>query len=219
MVTPEPPRWSPADLADAVHQGLQERAQADDLEQAVYSLDALDELGLHPLLTDALDAAGYGVHREQRYPGHAHKRKKSHGLRCDLVLTPRHAPLQDPRAAATLFEDPRACPIDHACWVEVKTVAQYETSGAFRRYSAELLQTVSKDIRKLWSDGVIRHAALLIVLFSASQRVAEHDLLAWQDRCLRKGMPVSMPALRGFALNNRLGNAWCATAVFTVRGM
>ncbi|MEM6751161.1 MAG: hypothetical protein AAGA57_04325 [Planctomycetota bacterium] len=218
-MTVEPPRWSPADLADAVEAGLKRRAEQDDLEQAVYGFDALDELGLHPLLEGCFEHAGYGVHREQRYPGHGHKRKKSHGLRCDLVLTPDGAPLSDPHAAQTLFEDPRACPPDLACWVEVKTVAQYETSGAFRRYSAELLQTVSKDVRKLWSDGVIRHAALLVVLFSGSQRVAEHDLLAWQDRCLRKGLPVLPPALRGFAITDRLGNAWCAVAVFTVRGM
>ncbi|HEX7009816.1 MAG TPA: hypothetical protein VF184_07535, partial [Phycisphaeraceae bacterium] len=81
-------RWSIADIADAVAAGLSAQARAEDLEQAVYGLDARDELELHPLIQQALRAAGYGVWPEQRYPGAWNHRKRSLGQRCDLVLTP-----------------------------------------------------------------------------------------------------------------------------------
>lgn len=212
-------RWFPADIADAVEAGLRARAAADDAAQAVYGIDALDELGLHPLIAEAIAAEGYGVWPEQRYPGHWHKTKKSHGLRCDLVLTRDGLPLRDPEIKDTLFDATAAEDAEAAYWLEVKTVAQFETSGAFKRYSAELLQPVAKDVQKIWSDGVIRHGGLLIALFTQSQEVAEHDLAAWHERCLRKGYPVGPPAVRGFAINDRIGNAWCAAAVFGVRGV
>ncbi|MEM1355249.1 MAG: hypothetical protein AAGC44_03660 [Planctomycetota bacterium] len=212
-------RWFPADIAEAVAQGLAIRARADDAEHAVYGFDALDELGLHPLIHQALREAGFGVTPEQRYPGHWHKQKKSHGLRCDAVITPGHQPLRDPEVRDTLFDDGSACDPEAAYWLEIKTVAQYETSGPFARYSAELLSPVAKDVSKLWSDGVIKHAGLLIVLFTQGHEVAEHDLAAWHERCLRKGLPVGPPAVRGLPITDRIGNTWCTVAVFGVRGV
>jgi hypothetical protein len=212
-------RWFPADIADAVEAGLHQRAREDDAEQAVYGFDALDELGLHPLIHDALRAGGWGVWPEQRYPGHWHKSKKSHGLRCDVVLTPDGLPLRDPEVRGTLFAGQPGADPEQAYWLEVKTVAQFETSGPFKRYSSELLAPVTEDVKKIWNDGVIVHGGLLIVLFTQSQAFAEHDLAAWHERCLRRGYPVGPPAVRGFEITDRIGNAWCAIGVFGVRGV
>lgn len=212
-------RWFVADIAEAVQAGLARRAREDDAEHAVYGFDALDELGLHPLITEALRAGGMGAWPEQRYPGHWHKRKKSHGLRCDLVLTPDGAPLRDPDVKSTLFDDGSACDAEAAYWLEVKTVAQHETSGPFKRYSAELLSPVANDVKKIWSDGIIQHGGLLLVLFTAGHEVAEHDLAVWHERCLRKGFPVGPPAVRSVPLTDRIGNTWCTVAVFGVRGV
>ena len=159
-------RWQPPDIADAVAAGLTRKAQEDDAEHAVYGFDALDELGLHPLINRALSEGGYGVWPEQRYPGHWHKAKRSEGLRCDLVLTPDGHPLRDEAVKDTLFDTGEAVDAQMAYWLEVKTVAQYETGGAFRRYSAELLSPVMNDVKKIWSDGVIQHGGLLIILFT-----------------------------------------------------
>ncbi|GAB4188020.1 MAG: hypothetical protein Kow00105_02730 [Phycisphaeraceae bacterium] len=211
-------RWSVADIADAVEAGLMRCAEQADLEQAVYGIDALDELGLHPLIQKALRDAGFGVWPEQRYPDDRTKTRRSEGQRCDVVLTRDGLPLRDPLIKGTLFDDQPAADPDQAYWLEIKTVAQHETSGPFRRYSAELLSPVVKDIRKIWSDGIIRHGGLLLVLFTETQEIAEHDLAAWHRRCLDRGHPVGPPAVRGFEINDRIGNAWCASAVFPVRG-
>jgi hypothetical protein len=212
-------RWFVADIAEAVHAGLEQRAREDDAEHAVYGFDALDELGLHPVIAEALRGSGMGAWPEQRYPGHWHKRKKSHGQRCDLVLTPGGVPLRDPEVKSTLFDDGSACDAEAAYWLEIKTVAQHETGGPFKRYSAELLSPVANDVKKIWSDGVIQHGGLLLVLFTAGQEVAEHDLAVWHERCLRKGFPVGPPAVRGVPLTDRIGNTWCTVAVFGVRGV
>jgi len=212
-------RWHPSDISDAVAAGLKQRAEADDAEHAVYGFDALDELGLHPVIHNALHQDGWGVWPEQRYPGHWHKTKRSHGLRCDLVLTPDGRPLRDLSVRGTLFDNGESVDPEAAYWLEIKTVAQHETSGPFARYSAELLSPVMKDVKKIWSDGVIQHGGLLIVLFTEDQETAEHDLAVWHERCLRKGFPVGQPAVRGLGVTNRIGNAWCSVAVFGVRGV
>lgn len=212
-------RWSTPDIADAVAKGLALQAQCDDQEQAVYGFDALDELGLHPIIRQALQSAGWGAWPEQRYPGHWHKVKRSEGLRCDLVLTPDALPLRDESVRGTLFDDGSAVDTTTAYWLEIKTVAQHQTDGPFKRYSAELLSPVAKDVQKIWSDGVIQHGGLLIVLFTEDQSTAEHDLAVWHERCLKKGFPVGPPAVRGLPIRDRIGNAWCTAAVFGVRGV
>jgi hypothetical protein len=215
-----PMLWSTADIADAVYAGLMAHARGEDLEQAVYGLDSRDELGLHPLIHGALRDAGYGVWPERRYPVAWGRGRKSEGKRCDVVLTPAPAglPLRDTDVKGTLFDSQPAVDPDEAYWLEVKTVAQFEASEPFGRYSSELFSPVSDDVRKLWLDPVIAYAGLLLVLFTLDQAVSEHDLAAWHERCLQKSLPVTPPAVRGFALNNRVGNAWCAVALFGVRG-
>jgi len=210
--------WSCADLADAIEAGLKARAAEDDLSQAVYGFDALDELGLHPVIRSGLVAQGLGVWPEQPYPGDWVKSKKSHAKRCDLTLTHDGLPLRDPQIKSTLFDTLPAADADEAFWLEIKTVAQFETTGAFTRYSSELLSPVAADVRKLWDDPVIRHAGLLLVLFTQIREIAEHDILAWHERCMQRGLPVRLPILRGFEINDRIGNGYCTIALFNVRG-
>ena len=190
----------------------------DDLEQAVYGFDQLDELGLHPVLHTALADAGYGVWPEQRYPGDRINPKRSEGKRCDIVLTDSGVPLRDSQLRGTLFDTDEACDPEQAYWLEVKTVAQFDRNGPFPRYSAELLAPVTADVRKLQNDPLIRHAGLLLVLFTADRRIAEHDVAAWHQRCLDRGLLVSAPAVRGLEITDRIGNGYCTAAVFATRG-
>jgi hypothetical protein len=209
-------RWNSADIADAVEAGLRRRAEQDDCEQAVYGFDTLDELALHPLIHASLQQAGYGVWPEQRYPGMWHKKKKTEGLRCDVILTPDGLPLRDMEIRGTLFEGQPATDPQHAYWLEIKTVAQFQIEGPFQRYASELLTAVTADVKKLHSDEVIAHSGLLLVLFTASGEIARHDIAAWHSRCLDRQLPVSPPALRSFTLTDRIGNAQCTIAVFAI---
>lgn len=212
---------SPPDIADAVTTGLRARAAQDDLEQAVYGFDSLAEVKLHPLVHAALREAGLGVFPEQRYPSDWINPKRSEGLRCDVVITDdaKGVALRDPRTRGTLFDTLDAVDPEDAYWLEIKTVSQYTTRGPFKGYSKELLSPVADDVKKLWADSLIFHSGLLLILFTETREVAEHDLLAWFDRCLKRGYPVASPSARGFEISNRIGNGWCEVAVFGVRGV
>jgi hypothetical protein len=209
--------WSVADIADALERGLRLRAEELDREQAVRGLDSLDELSLHPLLQRSLRAGEYGVYPEQRYPGDRSKRRKSEGERCDLVLTPDDRVLDVPEAQGTLFAEPNPVPLDEAFWLEVKTVAQWTEEGPNARYTAELLEPVRRDVRKLAKDAGIQHAGVLLLLFTSDRQGAEHDLSIWQDRCLERDLPISAPSIRHVELTDRLGNTVATLALYPVQ--
>ena len=212
-----PMPWDVVHITEAVADHLRRRAEADDAEHAVYGIDHLDELGLHPLIQQGLREADYGVHPEQRYPSDRAARRRSEGKRCDIVLTPDGRSLMDPHAETTLFEPPDAVVLEAAFWLEIKTVSQFTTEGPFRGYSGELLQPVSQDVKKLANDPLIYHGGLMLVLFTADEQTARHDLAVWEQRTLRRGYAVAPPIVRGFALNDRLGNGHCAVALYQIR--
>jgi hypothetical protein len=86
--------WDLDLIADLVARGLEDHAQALDAEQAVYGLDALNEIRLHAIVREALraehpphpDGPRFGVLGEQRFPGDRLRAKRSEGERCDIVL-------------------------------------------------------------------------------------------------------------------------------------
>ena len=204
--------WDIHALNAAVLSGLRAHAEALDLEQAVYGIDSEAELGLHPLLADALQRGGWGVQRECCYPSDRRKSKRTEGARCDLVLTHDAAPLAEPGTAGTLFAGAHVPP-EAAFWLEVKTVAQFESGNVFPRYAAELNQPVMRDLAKLRSDPRIVHGGLLLVLFTRDGATAEHDISYWLRRVGKKQIPLADVAVGGFRLNDRTGNGWCGTAL------
>lgn len=206
--------WSIADIADALEIGLTHKAEQLDKEHAVRGLDSLEELDLHPIIATALLDAGYGVHREQRYPADQIKRKRSQGERCDFVLTQDKLPLAIPSDAPTLFDPPDAIPLDEAYWLEVKIVYQYTQDGPNHSYASSLVTPSRRDVLKLAKDRGINHRGLLILLFSQDERVAEHDLAQWLHGALNQNLPISSPSLRDIAITDRLGNALCKIALY-----
>ena len=206
--------WSVADIADALEIGLTHKAEQLDKEQAVRGLDSLEELDLHPIIAAALLEAGYGVHREQRYPADQLKRKRSEGERCDFVLTQDKLPLALASDEPTLFDPPDAIPLDEAYWLEVKVVYQHTENGPNHNYTSSLLTPSRRDVLKLSKDGGISHRGLLILLFSQDERVAEHDLAQWLHGALQHNLPISSPSLRDIAITDRLGNASCKIALY-----
>ena len=209
--------WSTADLADILEQGLFHANRRFAREQAVYGLDALDELGMHPILVESLRAGGLGVHREIRYPADRYRRRGSDGERCDLVLTPEGRALASESRKLTLFEPTDAVDPEDAFWMEVKVVHQFTTEGPNGRYAPQLMSVVRGDLSKLAKDPAILHAGLLVVVFAADEEVAEHDLRIWYERCMDRTLPLAFPSMRMIPITNRLGNGVCALALGSVR--
>ena len=210
------PMWSVAEIADAVEAGLVGEAERLDAEHAVSGLDALEEVDVHPLLAAAFTQAGYGVHREQRYPAHRKRSKRSEGERCDFVLTPNGRALGAPDQAPTLFDPPDAVALEDAFWLEVKVVAQYTREGPNHNYTSQFLAPAQKDIRKLFKDPHTHHGGLLIVLFSQDERGARPGTGAWRGRGLAADWPGGSRGWGGFAISDRLGNALGGLALYPV---
>ncbi len=209
-------RWSPATVADVLAEGLLARTRELDAEHALTGLDQWDEVDLHPVLAAGAAAAGFGVHREIRYPGDRGAGPLSRGRRCDLVLTPEGRDLEAEPSRRTLFDPPDATPLEEACWIEVKTAAQFIATVPNPGWSSQLGPTVRRDIARLAADPVIREAGLALVLFTQSTAVAAHDLLAFEDACLAEGLPIGSPARRILEIADRHGNAVVTLAVYPV---
>ncbi len=208
--------WSLAEIADVLSEGIAQHAAQLDVEHAVRGLDALDEVALHPILADILRRAGYGVQREVRYPAARLHRKESEGQRCDLVLTPDSRQLVEPDSKATLFEPADAVALEDAFWLEVKVVSQFNEEGANYQYTSQLLSPVRRDVSKLSREYDILHAGILLILFVSDEEVATNDLGIWQDRCLKRGVPIGSPYQRFIPINDRLGHKLCALTLYPV---
>lgn len=205
------------EIADALARGLESIERSLRIEQAVRGLDALGEVALHPHLAEALRGAGLGVDRERRYPRDRGRRRRSEGLRCDLVVTEEGRPIRSAEAQGLLFEDPHAVSDEEAVWMEVKVIPQHLPGGANARYGAELLRPPRADVAKLALDAGMGGAALLMILFTADRRTAEHDLAAWGQRALDRGLRIEPPCVRHIDILDRIGNRVCTVALFGVR--
>ena len=205
-------------IADSLGAGLRRSFEQRDIEQAVYGFDVEDELALHPVIAQILRDAGYGVHREQRYPADRTKSRSrlSVGERCDFVLTPDQRPLTAEESRGTLFDSPQSIALDEAFWLEVKVVSQFTLEGPNANYSSQLLSCVRQDVTKLSKDPGILRAGLLIIMFVRDEIVADHDLNIWQDRCLARGLPIGAPSIRRIPINDRHGHGLCVLALYPV---
>lgn len=208
-------------------------------QQAFLGIDALPETGLHPLIAAAFDAEPYGALREVRYPTpKAQRPSQSQRDRCDLVLTPdRSQRVYDPvvatrelaGASGTLFEEtatlaqPGRGEVEpsRALWIEIKAVAQHRyvdgVPGPNSGYAHELLSGPRGDVVKLASDPLIRHAAVLVVLFTEERESGAHDLSVALGEMIDQDLPVSMPEIESVNICNHAGNAWCTLGLIPLR--
>lgn len=213
-------QWDFDAIISLCGRALQARADEADLEQSPLGLDALDELSIQPLLRDAIVGCGYGVLAEQRYPTFRSRHRLSEGDRCDIVLTARPGlVIGDRRTSETLFADLAAAPED-ALWLEVKVIHQHHVSdGAGRAnpgYSGRFLRDVTADVRRLAGDSAIASAGLILILFTATREIADHDVQAWRERAISRGLPVRAPFQRRFDIADRIGNAVCSMYLFPI---
>lgn len=231
--------WDMDVIAEALAAGL--RLAEEDLaaEQAVHGLDALDELGLHPLLAAGLTEAGFEVFREVPYPGQPEVLpKESERKRCDLVAAEAgvsgitdniRTDKEIRKASGTLFADSAARmsapPPDHAnpedvLWLEVKAVGQYAYVDSFagpnRSYTSQF-GFCRNDIKKLSKAMSVEHAGLVLVTFHEHAEIAPHDLTAFMHTCLDRDLPVAGLTTASFPIAERIGNTVCTVGVIRVR--
>ncbi len=236
--------WSGSELVRIAAQALRDADARLRDEQAVRGIDALDEVGLHPVLGGGFSEAGYGVWPERPYAGRVADRAiRRDRERCDLVLTGEPgARLLDPvselveidRATGTLFEplaesiagamsgaDERVVEPGEAFWLEVKAVAQYAyvegVPRANRAYATQLVKGPLDDAKKLAREATIEHAGAMVVLFACDEATVEHDLGQMAHRLLDKDAPIRAPEWEVFAIEDRAGNGACGVALAPIR--
>lgn len=242
--------WDWHRLAEIVRDGLSERERRLREEQAVYGLDSLRETQMHPILAEAIAAAGFGVLREQAYPsmvGEPGRRPgKSARDRCDLVLTPEPGmTLADPidahreqdwllgkgtkeqtpslfadvvsSTASSQNADTRTVPVEEAAWIEIKIVAQFTFTqgvpGPNSAYASELTGSLAHDLAKLNSEPLVRHGAVLLVLFTHDEQTAKHDVSVALHRCLDRECRFRSPVAFRLPILDRVGNALCSVVL------
>lgn len=209
-------RWYIGDIADAVCEAFARQSEQFDREQSVRGLDSLDELAHHGLIQIGLRQAGFGVYPEERYPKDSDRHKRSEGDRCDVVLTANGSRLADAGAVNTLFADVEAVAPTEAFWLEAKIIRQFTEEGPNASYGSELSTRLRADVSKLARDGMIRHGALMLLVYVAEQHVAQHDLQVWERSCCERDLPIGVPSVRWVKVGDRLGHRWMGIAIYPI---
>ena len=183
------------------------------LEQAVYGLDSLDELKLHQLIADGL-AAHYDVAREVHYPS-TFGRKLSNRKRCDLVLSPTGAPLRLDSKPPSLF-DPQVFTLpQEAFWLEVKSAYQFRAPDVRHSgYGQQWRTAVIDDLKKMDAEPLIKHAALLLIVFTESQELLEKDLALLEEVLVLKEVLAGFRQVASVPIVDRLGHRICSAAIW-----
>jgi hypothetical protein len=205
--------WDFSTLADRLGQVVG-RAESDlRLEQAVYGLDARDELTLHAMLAGGM-AQDYEVAREVHYPSSA-GRKLTHRPRCDLVLSPKGVPLRLDSAPPTLFDPTNACEPSAALWLEVKVAYQFREGGIRHGgYGAQWRTAIVEDLRKMDAEPGIHHAGLVLIVFNESADILEKDLQLFEDVLAQKEVLAGFRHVRSVPILERMGHRLCTIALW-----
>jgi hypothetical protein len=206
-------QWDFSTLADQLEQVIKQAEDDLRLEQAVYGLDAREELALHALLADGL-RAHYEVAREAHYPSSSGN-KLTHRQRCDLVLSPKGRPLRLDSAPPTLFDSPDACEPGDALWLEVKVAYQFREGGARHTgYGAQWRTAVVADLRKMEAEPLVREAGLLLVVFNESDAILQKDLDLFESLLAEKEVLAGFRKVRSISILDRIGHRLCTVALW-----
>ena len=200
--------WDFSTLADRVHSTFNSIEADLRLEQAVYGLDTRDEKQIQSLLADGL-LAYYDIVREVHYPSSVGK-KLTHRQRCDLVLTEKGRPLRLDVAPPTLFDAPNQCEAADGLWLEVKVAFQFAESGRHHGgYGAQWRQAVVSDLKKMEAEPLVRHAGLLMIVFTESDVVVAKDLELFEDVLARKEVLAGFRQVRQDGYSGSDGSPGC----------
>jgi hypothetical protein len=206
-------QWDFSTLADHLGQIVQQAESDLRLEQAVYGIDAREELQLHQLLAQGL-SHHYEVAREVHYPSTMGK-KLTHRPRCDIVLTPKNRPLKLDSQPPTLFDAPNLATPAEALWLEVKCAYQFR-EGQIRHtgYGPQWRDKTIEDLRKMESDPLIHEAGLLLVVFNESEQILTKDLDLFERLLIEKEVLAGFRQVRSIPILERMGHRLCTIALW-----
>ena len=206
-------RYDLSTVADHLGEALKLAERELVLEQAVYGLDAREEIALQELLAAHL-RKHYDVAREVHYPSSAGA-KRTHRMRCDIVLTPKNCPLKLDFLPATLFDNKQECPPSEALWLEVKAAYQFREGGMRHGgYGAQWRSAVVEDLRKMEAEALICEAALVLVVFNESAKILEKDLDLFETVLMQKEVLAGFRQVRSVPILERIGHRLCTVALW-----
>lgn len=206
-------RYDLSTVADHLGEALKHAERELQLEQAVYGLDARDELALQNLLATDLQKH-YEVAREVHYPSSAGA-KRTHRMRCDIVLTPKNCPLKLDFVPATLFDNKQECPPSEALWLEVKAAYQFREGGIRHGgYGAQWRSAVVEDLRKMEAEPLIHEAALVLIVFNESPEILDKDLDLFETVLAQKEVLAGFRQVRSVPILERIGHRLCTVALW-----
>jgi hypothetical protein len=206
-------RYDLSTVADHLGEALQLAERDLVLEQAVYGLDARDEIALQNLLATYLQQ-NYEVAREVHYPSSAGA-KRTHRMRCDIVLTPKGCPLKLDFAPETLFDPKQQCGPSEALWLEVKAAYQFREGGIRHGgYGAQWRTAVVEDLRKMEAESLIKEAALVLIVFNESADILDKDLDLFETVLAQKEVLAGFRHVRSIPILDRIGHRLCTVALW-----
>lgn len=200
-------------VADHLGAAVAELEEGFRLDQAVYGLDSLSEVEIQKLLAERL-TAHYEVAREVHYPSSAGA-KRTHRMRCDVVLSPKGWPLRLDTRPAGLFDPVQQCEPGNALWLEVKVAYQFREGGVRHTgYGAQWRQAVVEDLRKMEEEALVKEAALVLVVFNESHEILEKDLDLFETVLAQKEVLAGFRQVRSVPIADRIGHRLCTVAVW-----
>ena len=200
-------------VADHLGAAVAELEEGFRLDQAVYGLDSLSEVEIQKLLAERL-TAHYEVAREVHYPSSAGA-KRTHRMRCDVVLSPKGWPLRLDTRPAGLFDPVQQCEPGNALWLEVKVAYQFREGGVRHTgYGAQWRQAVVEDLRKMEEEALVKEAALVLVVFNESHEILEKDLDLFETVLAQKEVLAGFRQVRSVPIADRIGHRLCTMAVW-----
>lgn len=200
-------------IADLLARTLGAREADLRAEQAVYGLDSLDELKLQSMLAAGI-CDSFEVAREVHYPSSAGN-KLTHRRRCDMVLSPKGKALKLDAKPAGLFDPPDQTEPGDALWLEVKVAYQFREGGARHGgYGSQWRNAVVADLEKMEQEPAIRHAGLVLVVFTESPVIFDKDVELFEDVLALKGVLAGFRQARTVKILDRMGHKCCSVVVW-----
>jgi len=209
--------WDLHELAGRLGQTLQDAENAYRIEQAVFGLDALDDLELHQLFVRGLSPT-CSAQREVSTPATSAKRRNLR-VRADLVLTPAGRPLRT-SDEPDLFTPADACPPEEALWLNLRVIRQFPPlSNPTSTHGAAFRAALAVDHSKLIADARITDSALAVVVFSDTQETLGGFVQAIDaDLALAGLTPADSAArrhVRSVSITDRLGHRLASVALWS----